>query len=79
MNKAQARRMAFTDFDGGETVRGRGFKKIRWYSLCSAHQTVDKDCPRCNTGMWHNVWKLKISGWFHDHVYWLWYFWVNNI
>jgi hypothetical protein len=27
--------MTFVEFDGGETVRGKGFKKKTWYSICS--------------------------------------------
>jgi hypothetical protein len=79
MNKAQARRMAFTENKEGLTFRGKGLRKERWYSICSAHGDHDKDCPRCQVGHWHNVFTIKISGWFHDHCYPLWYFWVNNI
>lgn len=79
MNKAQAKRMAFVDFDGGKTVRGKGFKKKTWYSICSIHAIHNNNCNMCNTGSWQNNWINAISGWFHDHVYWLWYFWVNNI
>jgi hypothetical protein len=77
MNKAK--RMTYTENKEGVAFRGKGFKKERWYSICSAHMNYDKDCPRCKTGSWHNVWLVAISGWFHDHIYWLWYFWVNYI
>lgn len=79
MNKAQAKRMAFTEFDGGKTVRGKWFWKKRWYSICSAHKDHNKDCQLCKTGSWHNVWLGAIEGFFHDHIYWLWYFFVNYI
>ena len=79
MNKAQARRMAFTENKEGLTFRGKGLRKQRWYSLCSAHPNHDKDCSMCQTGMWHNIYLNKIETWFHDHTYGLWYFWVNNI
>jgi hypothetical protein len=79
MNKAQMKRMAFIKFDSGETVRGKGFKKKTWYSICSIHAVHNKNCNMCNTGNWQNNFMLAISGCFHDHVYWLWYFWVNNI
>jgi hypothetical protein len=79
MNKAQAKRMTFIKFDGGEITRGKGLKKKTWYSICSIHQTHNKDCNMCDTGNWQNNFMLAISDWFHDHVYWLWCFWVNNI
>ena len=80
MNRAQARRMAFTEHgEGIETIRGKGLKKQRWYSICSIHGNFNKDCHICNTGMWHNMALIKIESWFHDHIYWLWYFWVNYI
>jgi hypothetical protein len=80
MNNAQARRMAFTEHgEGTEIFRGKGLKKQRWYSICSAHGNYNKDCNMCRTGSWENMRKLAIGGWFHDHIYWLWYFWVNYI
>ena len=80
MNKAQARRMAFTEHgEGTETVRGKGMKKETWYSICSTHMNYNKNCPRCDIGSWRNAWLGAISGWFHDNVHWLWYFWINNI
>ena len=80
MNRAQARRMAFTEHgEGIETIRGKGLRKQKWYSICSMHGDFNKDCHICNTGMWHNVWKIKIGGWFHDHTYGIWLWWVNNI
>jgi len=79
MNRAQARRMAFTENKEGMTVRGKGLRKQKWFSICSTHRDHDKNCPRCQIGSWNNVWKLAIEGWFHDHIYWLWYFWVNYL
>ena len=79
MNKAQAKRMAFTENNDGITTRGEGLKKETWYSICSRHGIYDKNCPRCKIGSWQNDHKLAVEGWFHDHTYWLWYFWVNNI
>jgi hypothetical protein len=79
MNNAQAKRMAFTENNEGITVKGKWFWKKRWLSICSAPEGHDKDCSRCKTGSWNNVWLLAISGWFHDNVYWLWVWWVNNI
>ena len=79
MNKAQSKRMAFVKFDGGETVRGKGLKKQRWYSICSRHMIHDNNCNICNTGSWENVWMLAISGWFYKHFTKLWVWWVNNI
>jgi hypothetical protein len=79
MNKAQERRMTFVQFDGDKTTRGEGLKKETWYSICSRHGVYDKNCELCNTGSWQNDHKLAVEGWFHDHTYWLWVWWVNNI
>ena len=79
MNKAQERRMTFVKFEGTETTRGEGIKKETWYSICSRHAVHNNNCNMCNTGSWQNNWINAISGWFHDNIYWLWYFWVNNI
>lgn len=61
--------------------RGKWFWKEQWYSICSrAHNEdmYDKDCPLCQVGNWHNVWLNKIEGFFHDHCYKLWYWWINR-
>lgn len=73
------KRMTFVEFDGGETVRGKGLKKKTWYSICSIHYIHDNNCNMCNTGSWQNNFMLTISSWFHDHIYWLWLWWINNI
>lgn len=79
MNRAQARRMAFTEFDGGKTVKGKYLWKKRWYSICSTHQIYSKDCPRCNIGSWHSDWKQSITSWFFHNFPKFWIWWVNNI
>lgn len=71
--------MTFDKNITGKTERGKFFWKEKWYSICSIHGIHDPFCKICQTGRWHNVWMTAISGFFHDHVYWLWYFWVNNI
>ena len=79
MNKAQAKRMAFTENNEGITTRGEGLKKETWYSISSRHSVHDNNCDMCKTGSWHNDHKLAVEGWIHDHFYWFWHFWINNI
>jgi hypothetical protein len=79
MNKAQTKRMSFIKFDGGETTKGKGFKKKTWYSICSRHGVHDNNCDMCNTGSWQNDCKGAVSGWFYKHFTKLWVWWVNNI
>jgi len=79
MNKAQARRMRFNRNTTNEVIRGKYFWKERWYSICSTHGNHDKDCPRCQTGHWINVWKNAIGGKIYDWFPGFWRWWVNNI
>lgn len=58
--------------------KGKFLWKKRWYSICSAHQDYKEDCPRCNAGTWNNIVMLAISGFFHDHFYNLWFYWMNG-
>ena len=59
--------------------RGHLWWHERWYSICSAHMTTQKDtCHLCATGRWHNTWALKALRVldFFCHRCWLW--WVNR-
>jgi len=62
-----------------ETIKGKFFWKKRWYSFCGAHQKYDEKCNLCQCGNWHNVWLMTINEFFHDHCYYLWYWWATNI
>jgi|AntAceMinimDraft_16_1070373.scaffolds.fasta_scaffold16553_3 hypothetical protein len=57
--------------------KGKFFWKKRWYSICSIHYEYNKECPMCNAGTWSNVWGTAISSFFCDHLYKLWFWWVN--
>lgn len=57
--------------------RGHLFWKQEWYSICSMHHDYKEDCHICNAGTWENIILIKISGWFHDHFYKLWFWYVN--
>lgn len=59
-------------------IQGKLFWKKEWYSLCSRHQIYNKECDICQVGRWHNVWGTHLSGFFHDHFYGLWFWWVNK-
>lgn len=52
--------------------------KEQWYSICSNHRTDREDCTRCSTGMWENIYLLKIRNYFCKHHYKIWYWWVNR-
>ena len=41
--------------------KGKYFWKERWFSLCSTHQTYNKECRTCNVGTWENVWRTNIE------------------
>ncbi len=41
--------------------KGKYFCKERWFSICSAHQTYNKECNTCNVGNWENVWRTNIE------------------
>lgn len=60
--------------------RRRGPFRQEWYSICSKHRGggPDSDCRLCRTGQWHNVHRLKVSGFVHDHAYPVWFWWVNR-
>lgn len=34
-----------------EVLRGL-VAKVKWHSICSAHQQRDPECPRCEVGNW---------------------------
>ena len=52
--------------------RGKYFRKERWVSFCSAHQTYNKECRTCNAGIWRNVWMMNISSFVYKKSPTLW-------
>jgi hypothetical protein len=59
--------------------RGKFWWKERWICICSVHGGYhDENCKACNTGWWHNVWMLHISGFIFDITPRLWIWWVNK-
>lgn len=41
--------------------KGMLFWKKRWFSICSAHHSYQKDCKLCNAGSYYNAWSVKWS------------------
>lgn len=60
------------------TSRRHGIFRQEWYSICSAHRHAQEDCPRCKSGMWVNVYKLKLSKFFYENHPVLWGKWANR-
>lgn len=58
--------------------KGFLFWKKRWYSLCSKHQTYDKDCYLCHTGTWENTWIIFIGNIIFKISPDLWIHWHNH-
>ena len=52
--------------------RDKLFRKERWVSFCSAHQTYNKECRTCNIGVWRNVWMMNISSFVYEKSPTLW-------
>ena len=57
-------------------IQGWGPFSYEWYSFCSAHQLYSKDCKTCQSGNWHNVWKLHLSSLIYkiSPKFWMWLF-----
>ncbi len=55
--------------------KGKFFRKERWVSLCSTHQTYNKECRTCNTGSWNNIWMINISSFVYkiSPTIWKWF------
>lgn len=57
--------------------KGRGLRKQVYFSICSAHQSDNEDCPLCKVGAWRNYW-----GWRFGHIVYkisprIWRFFAN--
>ena len=44
---------------------GKWLNKKRWYSICSMHHNINKDCNMCQAGNYHNVYLIKMQQIFH--------------
>ena len=49
-----------------------------FYSIHSGGPCKESINGVCPHGMWSNVTLLKISNWFHDNHYGIWYKWANR-
>jgi len=58
--------------------KGKGLFRKEFYSICSAHQHYDTNCHMCRTGVWHNIYKSKISNVIFKKVPSLWRGWFNR-
>lgn len=49
--------------DNPSLLRSRGWGPLReeWYSICCFSPGHKKNCPRCHTGHWVNVWRQRIE------------------
>ena len=36
-------------------IKTDGDRMYMWYSICSSHRSHDRDCPRCKTGSWIQI------------------------
>lgn len=59
-------------------IIGYGPWKKRWYSICSQHRHIAKNCDICLCGSYKNVWKVMISGMIFKLYPKLWIWWVNR-
>lgn len=50
----------------------------KFYSICSAHQETDPDCPTCKVGQWEDTRKVWLSNMVFKIWPWLWCKWANR-
>lgn len=55
-----------------------GIFRQEWYYICSSHRHAQEGCPRCESGMWVNVYKHKLSKFFFKRYPKKWAIWANR-
>ena len=53
-------------------TKGRWLNRQEFYSICSKHITNNSECPSCQTGKWHCVYKTLLSKLVYKVFPWLW-------
>lgn len=61
-----------------QETRGRWLMREEWYSVCSAHHSPRKDCPRCQSGHWVNIAAHNVEHAIYVCAPRLWRWWTNR-